>query len=321
MFRETGRDRSTPPPHRPEPLTTKETSVPLPVLFGANVDPLSLPVGRSLHQATLIDRLGLDLLTIQDHPYQHAFDDTWTLLTFLAARTTSVTLVPTVISLPLRPPAVLAKAAATLDRLSGSRVQLGLGAGALWDPIAAMGGPRRRPAEAVAALREAIDVIQAMWSGERSVRVRGEFYELAGVHPGPAPSPSLGLWLGSYGPRMLALTGARAQGWLPSYTYMGLDALPAAVARIDAAATEAGRDPSGLRKVYNIAGRVSSTSSSGAFDEPVDVWVERLVDLVAEVGMNGFVLWPLEDHDRQYARFAEEVAPAVREALATARLR
>jgi alkanesulfonate monooxygenase SsuD/methylene tetrahydromethanopterin reductase-like flavin-dependent oxidoreductase (luciferase family) len=88
--------------------------MPLPVLFGANVEPNTLPVGRSSEQALLIDSLGLDLLTIQDHPYQAAFDDTWTLLTFLAARTRHVTLVPTVSSLPLRPPAVLAKAAATL---------------------------------------------------------------------------------------------------------------------------------------------------------------------------------------------------------------
>ena len=162
--------------------------MPLPVLFGANVDPVARPAGQSLRQAQLIDRLGLDLLTVQDHPYQSAFDDTWTLLTFLAARTESVTLVPTVMSLPLRPPAVLAKAAATLDRLSGSRVQLGLGAGAFWDAIAAMGGPRRKPAEAVAALEEAIGIVRAMWSGERSVRVPGEHYALAGVHPGPAPS-------------------------------------------------------------------------------------------------------------------------------------
>ncbi|GHF70748.1 alkanesulfonate monooxygenase SsuD/methylene tetrahydromethanopterin reductase-like flavin-dependent oxidoreductase (luciferase family) [Amycolatopsis bartoniae] len=289
--------------------------MPLPVLFGANVDPLALPGGRSLRQATLIDRLGLDLLTIQDHPYQSAFDDTWTLLTFLAARTSSVTLVPTVSCLPLRPPAVLAKAAATLlDRLSGSRVQLGLGAGAFWDAIAAMGGPRRTPAEAVAALEEAIGVIRAMWSGDRSVRVPGEHYALAGVHPGPAPGEALGLWLGSYGPRTLALTGARADGWLPSHAYLGLDALPAAVARLDAAAEDAGRDPASLRKVYNIAGRVSGTSSA-TFDEPADVWAERIVELVTEVGMNGFVLWPLDDHERQYALFAEEVVPAVRASL------
>lgn len=147
------------------------------------------------------------------------------------------------------------------------------------------------------------------------MRVAGEFYGLAGVHPGPAPSPSSGLWLGSYGPRMLALTGARADGWLPSHTYLGVDALPAAVVRIDAAATEAGRDPASSRKVYNIAGRVSRVSA-GTSDAPVSVWVDRLLDLVTEVGMNGFVLWPLDDHERQYAVFAEEVAPAVRAALA-----
>ncbi|ANS62951.1 coenzyme F420-dependent N(5),N(10)-methylenetetrahydromethanopterin reductase [Streptomyces lincolnensis] len=144
--------------------------MPLPVLFGANVEPHALPVGRSSEQALLIDSLGLGLLTVQDHPYQAAFDDTWTLLTFLAARTRHVTLVPTVSSLPLRPPAVLAKAVATLDRLTGSR---------------------RTPREAVDALESAITVIRAMWSGERSVRTHGAHYALAGVHPGPAPSDAL----------------------------------------------------------------------------------------------------------------------------------
>src|SRR4051794_32643893 len=70
----------------------QETSMPLPVLFGANVEPHSLPVGRSSEQALLIDSLGLALLTIQDPPYQGAYDDTWTLLPFLAARTRHVTL-------------------------------------------------------------------------------------------------------------------------------------------------------------------------------------------------------------------------------------
>jgi alkanesulfonate monooxygenase SsuD/methylene tetrahydromethanopterin reductase-like flavin-dependent oxidoreductase (luciferase family) len=165
---------------------------PLPVLFGANVDPLALPSGRSLEQAQLVDGLGLDLLTIQDHPYQPSFDDTWTLLTFLAARTRNTTLVPTVSSPPLRPPAVLAKAAATLDRLSGARVQLGLGTGAFWEAVEAMGGPRRAPKEAVDALEEALDVVRAMWSGERSARVRGEHYRLAGVRPGPRAEPGAG---------------------------------------------------------------------------------------------------------------------------------
>lgn len=286
----------------------------LPVLFGANVDPLSLPAGRSGDEAQMIDDLGLDLLTLQDHPYQATFDDTWTLLSFLAARTRQVTLVPTVASLPLRPPAVLAKAAATLDRLTGSRVQLGLGAGAFWEAVSAMGGSHRTPKVAVDALDEAITVIRAMWSGQRSVRTTGTHYSLAGVHPGTAPSDSLGLWLGSYGPRMLALTGARADGWLPSHAYLGLDALPQAVQRIDDAATAAGRDPAAIRKVYNIAGTIQS-STDGPFRGPSAQWTEHLVELVRGTGMNGFVIWPESDHEQQIRTFATEVAPAVRAAL------
>jgi alkanesulfonate monooxygenase SsuD/methylene tetrahydromethanopterin reductase-like flavin-dependent oxidoreductase (luciferase family) len=68
-----------------------------------------------------------------------------------------------------------------------------------------------------------------------------------------------------YGPRTLALTGARADGSLPSHAYLGLDRLGDAVGRLDAAATEAGRDPGELRKVDNIAGRIG-TDDRGPFD-------------------------------------------------------
>ncbi|MCZ0984819.1 LLM class flavin-dependent oxidoreductase [Streptomyces diastatochromogenes] len=125
----------------------------LPVLFGANVDPVWGEGDQPLRYALQADRAGLDLVTVQDHPYQQAFHDTWTLMAFLAARTERVTFVPTVANLPLRPPAMLAKAAASFDLLSGGRLQLGLGAGAFWEPIAAMGGPRRGKKEAVDADR------------------------------------------------------------------------------------------------------------------------------------------------------------------------
>jgi alkanesulfonate monooxygenase SsuD/methylene tetrahydromethanopterin reductase-like flavin-dependent oxidoreductase (luciferase family) len=286
----------------------------LPVLFGANVDPLWQPADLPVRHAAAAERLGLDLVTIQDHPYQAAFYDTWTLLTYLAGRTERITFVPTVATLPLRPPAVLAKSAATLDLLTGGRVQLGLGTGAFWDAIVAMGGPRRSPAEAVAALEEAIAVIRAMWSDERSVKVEGEHYRLAGVHPGPQPGPGLGIWLGAYGPRMLALTGAAADGWLPSHAFLGVDKLPSALARIDDAAQAAGRDPAGLRKVSNISGLIGPETSE-PFRGSVAQWTDQLL-AVSALGMNGFVYWPTDDHERQLARFAEEVVPAVRAALA-----
>lgn len=287
----------------------------LPVLFGANVDPVTEPADGPVQAARRAERLGLDLITIQDHPYQPTFFDTWTLLTYVVARTERITVVPTVATLPLRPPAMLAKAAASLDLLSGGRVQLGLGAGALWDPIAAMGGPRRTPREAVDALDEALDVIRAMWSGQRSVSTDGEYYRLTGVHPGPRPSQGLGIWLGAYGPRMLELTGTKADGWLPSSGFLGLDRLGEASARVDAAARGAGRDPSAIRKIYNVAGLITPRSEGG-FVGAVDRWVDQLVDITTEHAMNGYVFWPADDHERQISIFAEDVVPAVRQALA-----
>ncbi|WP_394340790.1 LLM class flavin-dependent oxidoreductase [Nocardiopsis gilva] len=262
-----------------------------------------------------MDAAGLDLISVQDHPYQRAFYDTWTLISYLAAATERITLVPTVANLPLRPPAVLAKSAASLHRLSGGRIQLGLGSGAIWDAIAAMGGPRRSPKEAVDALDEAIDVVRAVWSEERAVRFEGVHYRLAGLHPGPPAGPGLGIWLGAYGPRTLRLTGAKADGWMPSLGFLPLDRLSEAVIRIDTAAQEAGRDPAQIRKVYNLNG-VIGTESSTPFQGSVQQWIDQLAELVSDFGMNAFIYWPSDDHERQLTLFAEEVAPAARQALA-----
>src|SRR5207249_1931242 len=158
-------------------------------------------------QVERADRAGLDLVGIQDHPYQRRFLETFSLLAFLAARTSRIRLFPDVANLPLRRPAVLAKAGATIDLLSGGRFELGLGAGAFWEAIGALGGPVRSPGESVEALEEAIAVIRAMWSGERSVSFDGSHYSLSGLHPGPAPAHPIGIWLGAYGPRMVRLTG------------------------------------------------------------------------------------------------------------------
>src|SRR2546430_15580157 len=135
-----------------------------PLQFGYFPTPDASNYPEVLRVARLVDDLGLDLIGIQDHPYQRRFFDTWTLLTAIATQTQRVRVFPDVANLPLRPPAVLAKAAATLDLISGGRVELGLGAGGFWDAIAAMDGPRRAPRDAVAALEEAIAVIRLMWS-------------------------------------------------------------------------------------------------------------------------------------------------------------
>src|SRR3981189_1500248 len=100
------------------------------VRFGVFVTPEATE--RPLQLAVLADELGFDVVGVQDHPYQRRFFVTWTQLPAIAMRTEHISVVPEAPTLPLRPPATLAKATATLDKLSGGRVELGLGAGGFW---------------------------------------------------------------------------------------------------------------------------------------------------------------------------------------------
>lgn len=257
---------------------------------------------RPLELAKVADELGFDLVGVQDHPYQRRFYDTWTLLTAIAMRTERITVFPDVANLPLRPPAMLAKAAATLDILSGGRVELGLGAGGFWEGIKAYGGAVRTPGESVSALEEAIQVIRLLWSGQHGIRFEGKFYPLAGAHSGPIPAHRIGMWLGAYKPRMLSLVGRLADGWVPSLGYVKPADLLEGNRRIDEAAAAAGRDPHAIRRVLNVG------------------YIEagELVSLAVDHGMDTFVI--PEDPDEMRI-FAREVAPRVREEVEARRAR
>jgi alkanesulfonate monooxygenase SsuD/methylene tetrahydromethanopterin reductase-like flavin-dependent oxidoreductase (luciferase family) len=277
--------------------------------FGVFLTPEAGAAEQVLELAELADVLALDLVTVQDHPYQGRFLDTWTLLSVIAARTTSIRVAPNVANLPLRQPVVLARSVASLDILSGGRVELGLGAGAFWDAIAAVGGPRRTPGESVDALAEAIEVIRAVWNtDERSIRLDGRYYPVHGAHPGPAPAHRPEIWLGAYKPRMLALTGSRADGWLPSMGYAEPNELAAMSAAIDDAAVEAGRSPVQIRRLYNLNG--SFDTGDGSLQGAPEEWVEQLAQLTSDAGISTFLL-AAGDSDT-LRRFATEVAPAVR---------
>ena len=270
----------------------------LPIRFGCFITPDATSPLRALELATVVDDLGFDLIGVQDHPYQRRFHDTWTLLTAIAVRTKRVSVFPDVANLPLRPPAVLAKAAASLDLLSGGRLELGLGAGAFWDAIKAMGGPVRTPGESVQALEEAIDVIRLMWTGERGIHYDGAFYQLAGAQSGPVPAHPIGIWIGAYKPRMLALVGRKADGWVPSLGNLKPADIAEASARIDDAAATAGREPSSIRRVLNV-GAVSA---------------DELATLALEHGFDTFVVG-----EQGVQEFAADIAPKVRELVAAER--
>ena len=265
-----------------------------------------------------VEQRGLDYVAVQDHPYQRRFVDTWTLLSTIAGATSRVGLFPDVANLPLRPPAVLAKAAASLDVLSGGRVELGLGAGAFWDAIEAFGGPRRAPGEALAALAEAIEIIRQVWSGGRNLRFEGRHYRLKGAQAGPVAPHPIGIWLGTYGPRALQLTGRVADGWVPSLRG-DLQQLADMAARLDDAAAAAGRDPASLRRILNVSGEITDGASAGPLRGPVHQWLDELTGLALTYGFDTFIFWGEGEH--QLARFAEEVVPATRAQLAAERAR
>jgi alkanesulfonate monooxygenase SsuD/methylene tetrahydromethanopterin reductase-like flavin-dependent oxidoreductase (luciferase family) len=275
----------------------------VPIELGIFVVPSAEDPDATLAQALAADEAGLDFIAVQDHPYQRRFFDTWTFLSYVAGRTERVRLLPDVINLPLRPPAVLAKSAASLDVLSGGRVELGIGAGSFWDAIEAMGGPRRTPKESVDALEEAITILRAFWSGERSVRFEGEHYRVSGAKPGPPPAHPIGIWVGALKPRMLRLTGRLGDGWLPSLGYLGPEDVPAMQRTIDEAARSAGRDPSEIRRAVNVGGLEGAT--------------ERWADQLARISDLGFetLLVGVPDDDPLSAirTLGEEVRPRLRE--------
>jgi alkanesulfonate monooxygenase SsuD/methylene tetrahydromethanopterin reductase-like flavin-dependent oxidoreductase (luciferase family) len=291
--------------------------------FGFFLDPSTGDPKRTIEIAQMLDELGFDLIGIQDHPYQQKHYDAMALIGYILGVTNKIRVFPDVANLPLRPPVILAKQAATLDQLSGGRFELGLGAGAFWEPIRAMGGPVREPKEALAALRESITLIREFWRGQ-SLRFGGEIYQAMGARPGPTPAHEIDIWLGVIGPRALRLTGELADGWIPSMSYVPPSQAARSNAIIDEAARAAGREPSAIRRIYNIGGDVSPVVEAGDNDNdsqivgPRDHWVKVLTHLVVVHGFSTFVLWGVPAAPR-LRMFIEEIAPAVRERVAEVR--
>ncbi|GAB3456808.1 LLM class flavin-dependent oxidoreductase [Streptomonospora sediminis] len=286
--------------------------------FGSFITPTNADPRHPVRLAQLAERSGLDLVTFQDHPYQAAFHDAWTLMTWVAAATEHIAVAGSVLNLPLRQPAVLARAAASLDLLSAGRFTMTLGAGVFWDAIEAMGGPRRTPGEAVGALEEAVQVIRGMWdtSDPAPLRVAGNHYEVNGVPRGPASARNIPLWLGMYKPRGLRLVGREADGWLVGTPYLPDGDPGSSNAIIDQAAQEAGRDPSEIRRVISVTGSLQH-ASTGRLQGPAEQWVEELTALA--VGKGAGTIVAMSDDPDFIERFGKEIAPAVREAVAAER--
>ncbi|MBL8146767.1 MAG: LLM class flavin-dependent oxidoreductase [Anaerolineae bacterium] len=282
--------------------------------FGTFITPSSRAPDEVVALAQRSEALGFDLVTFQDHPYQPALLDTWTLLSWVAGKTERIHLAANVLNVPLRAPAMLARSAASLDRLSNGRLDLALGAGYYWEAIRAMGGRKLTPGESVDALSEAIDIIRGMLdvASAHPLRYAGRHYLINGAQQGPVPARDIPIWLGAYKPRMLQLTGQKADGWVVTHSFLKDGDLKSAKRIIDEAALEAGRDPREVRRMLNISGTFSP-GGDGLLDGPPARWVEGLLPLIVEDGVSTLIL--MTDDEPTMEQFTGEVMPALREAV------
>jgi alkanesulfonate monooxygenase SsuD/methylene tetrahydromethanopterin reductase-like flavin-dependent oxidoreductase (luciferase family) len=271
------------------------------------------------------DRDGLDLFSVPDHPYRGDGLDAYATLSFVLGRTFNIAGIADVTNVPTRPAPMLARAVTALSALSGGRFVLGMGAGGYWDQIVRMGVPRLGLGAAVAALAEAITLVRALSAGGPPVTFDGEFYQVTQIEPAPVPTPPI--WTGSVGPKSLAVTGRLADGWIPGRASdWRSDLYRTSRPIIDDAAVAAGRDPAHIDTVYNLPGQITERPLNAVRDNDtgrwiggsVDQWVAELTSAVLEHDATGFILFPQGNApvDVTLGYWAQEIAPAVREAIA-----
>jgi probable F420-dependent oxidoreductase len=288
------------------------------LLFGVSINQSATPDADPIAEARRAEELGFDFVSVTDHLHgTRPTHETWTLLSWTAASTSRVGLVTDVLGLPYRAPSVTAKMAASLDRLSGGRFTLGLGAGGSDEESRGYGLPLRTPGEKIEALAEAIDILRGMWTTP-SFSFQGRHFRTEGAELEPKPDRRIPIWLGTYGDRALELTGRVADGWIPSYPYAPPDVAAQMMGRIRRAAEAAGRDPAELTHAYNIGVRVDEQATprpgrtvSGGPDQVADALTG-----FARIGFTVFNLWPVGEAAEQMERLAHEVVPAVRDAAA-----
>jgi alkanesulfonate monooxygenase SsuD/methylene tetrahydromethanopterin reductase-like flavin-dependent oxidoreductase (luciferase family) len=284
--------------------------------FGVMISKSAAGDANAVAQARLAEALGFDVVTV--HPdHMHGTSptlETWTALTWVAAQTTHIKVAPGVLSLPYRHPAVTAKMAETLDRLSGGRLILPLGGGNdQWSgAFRAFGLAQRAPGETVEATEEAIDIIRGLWS-EPEFSYAGKHFHVEGARIEPRPAHPIPIWLGAYGPRMLDLAGRKADGWFPSLVVLEPEAAYAKLRRIRDVAAVAGRDPDTLIYAYNVGVLVEegARSQQGQIAGAPEQVAERLASFVRH-GFTFLNLWPGGDMTTQLERLAREVVPAIR---------
>ncbi|MEV0713380.1 LLM class flavin-dependent oxidoreductase [Asanoa sp. NPDC050611] len=238
------------------------------ILFGLDVPATTSPGEPAVDPvaaARAAEAAGFDFVSASDHPCgtDPSFEN-WTMLTWLLASTERLRVLPRVLGVPYRNPALVAKMAETLDRLSGGRLMLGLGGGSADHEFRAFGIGVPSPRDKVDGLAEAIEVIRGLWT-EPSVTFAGRIHRTEAATITPRPERPIPIWLGTFGPRALAVTGRLADGWIPSLGHAPPETIPALRDRIARAADQAGRSIEEITRCYFLdippggAGEVTET--------------------------------------------------------------
>lgn len=220
---------------------------------------------------TIADEGGFDVLWVEDHTRLPAEEiraaegipdrdeplEAWTTLAYLAGTTRRVRLGTEVTPVTLRHPALMAKAVATLDVLSGGRVIFGAGTGWHKPEFLSLGIPFERRDERFAKSCEAVEVMQALWRQGR-LDYAGRFYTLTDARLAPRPVQVGGppVWFGGFSDQILSAVVRYGDGWI-----LGTNPAPAFVAerwaRLRELATAVGRDPATIRVCVPLMAHLS----------------------------------------------------------------
>ena len=284
--------------------------------FGLDVSTSAAADDDPVADARRAEDLGFDFVSASDHPSgTHPTYETWTMLTWIAAVTARIHLATRVLGVPYRSPAMVAKMAESLDRLSGGRLILGLGAGASDEEFRAYGLGVPSPRDKIDGLAEAVRIIRGLWAEPR-LTYDGRLYRTEDAPLEPKPTRPIPIWLGTFGPRALAVTGQLADGWIPTLGYAGRDRIAGLRRRVAGAARSTGRDPGALTYACNLTVRITDDVDSASADVTgsIDAVTEQLVDL-ATLGFNAFNLMPIGDErEQQVELLATRVLSGVRNA-------
>jgi alkanesulfonate monooxygenase SsuD/methylene tetrahydromethanopterin reductase-like flavin-dependent oxidoreductase (luciferase family) len=275
------------------------------------------PLPELVGRWRLLEQLEFDALYVADHTADYRdvggyWLEGWTVLTAMAQATERVR-IGTLVSNPiLRHPALLAKAAAAVDNVSGGRLELGIGTGIAGFDHAAMGVPYWPIKERLARFAEYVEVVDGVLRSDGTYSFAGRFMstENTAMNPRPVQRPRPPITLAGQSPSVLKVAARRADCWNTHGPFGASgDEILALTARqnrrLDGLCAEQGRDPRQVRRSLLMLDPLDAWSAADAF--------ERIVSQFAEAGIREFVaFWPPEDRMDLLERVAGQVIPALR---------